>query len=165
MSKAFKKDDDDDAVPLFARRAPLPEGVANYVTPFGLTALRSEQQALESELGEAATDPSLRAISKAKLAAIAQRIACAVLVDPSPQDHAVVRFGATVELLDAAGKSRRYAIVGVDEANASSGKIAFVAPLARALLGKRVGDVVLVRAPHGDDELEIVRIEYASMHT
>ncbi len=118
----------------------------------------------KGELSEGASDPTRRAISKAKLAELAQRIASAVLVDPSQQDHAVVRFGATVELLDASGKSRRYAIVGVDEARVSSGKVAFVTPLARALLGKRVGDVVLVRAPHGDDELEIVRIEYASTH-
>jgi transcription elongation factor GreB len=49
--------------------------------------------------------------------------------------------------------------VGVDEADAASGRVAFVAPLARALLGKRVGDAVTLRTPRGEEELEVVAIE------
>jgi transcription elongation GreA/GreB family factor len=51
-------------------------------------------------------------------------------------------------------------IVGVDEADPSAGLVAFVAPLARALLGRRVGEAVTVRAPKGDGELAIVSIDY-----
>jgi transcription elongation factor GreB len=160
VSKAFKKDDDTEA-PLIAPRAPLPAGVPNYVTHFGLLSLRREHAEIARELSASEADASVRAALKARLSEVAQRIACAVPVDPSQQNHDEVRFGARVELRTAAGQSLRYRIVGVDEANATLGKIAFVAPLARALLGKRVGDEVRVRAPHGDDELEITRIDYA----
>jgi transcription elongation factor GreB len=51
-------------------------------------------------------------------------------------------------------------LVGVDEANPAAGLIAFVAPLARALLGRRVGDVVTVRAPGGGEEVEVVALAY-----
>jgi transcription elongation factor GreB len=54
----------------------------------------------------------------------------------------------------------RYTIVGVDEADAAQQRIAFVSPLARALLGRTVGDTVRLRAPRGDRELEIVAIAY-----
>ena len=58
---------------------------------------------------------------------------------------------------------RRIDIVGVDEADASSGRIAFVAPLARALLGKRPGDVVTFRTPRGEEELEVVSVTYGAL--
>jgi transcription elongation factor GreB len=59
-----------------------------------------------------------------------------------------------------AGALCTFQLVGVDEANASEGRIAFVAPLARALLGKRTGEAALVRTPQGEEELELVRFEY-----
>ena len=58
------------------------------------------------------------------------------------------------------GGERRYEIVGVDEADVAHGRVAFVAPLARALLGKRVGDVALLRTPRGEEELEVLAIDY-----
>jgi transcription elongation factor GreB len=76
---------------------------------------------------------------------------------PAPSD---ARFGAEVTVRNLAGAVRSYRIVGVDEADASRSAIAFVAPLARALLGKRVGDVALVVTPAGEDELEILAIRY-----
>ena len=54
-------------------------------------------------------------------------------------------------------------IVGVDEADATNGRIAFVAPLARALLGKRPGDVVTFRTPRGEEELEVVSVTYGAL--
>ncbi|MGC4087651.1 MAG: GreA/GreB family elongation factor [Polyangiaceae bacterium] len=161
MSKAFKKDDEAEA-PLLARRAPLPDGVPNYVTASGLRALHAEHAALLSGPGEASAleDAARRMALKARLAELEQRLSSAVLVDPHAGPSDQVRFGASVELLDADGKRRAYRIVGVDEADPSQGRVAFVAPLARALLGKRVGDAVLVRAPHGEDELELTRIDY-----
>ena len=59
-----------------------------------------------------------------------------------------------------AGNERTIQIVGVDEADAASGKIAFTAPLARALLGKTTGESATVRAPRGDEELEVLVIRY-----
>ena len=161
MSKAFKKDEDD-APPLVLHRAPLPEGTPNYVTHTGLAALRAEHAALSRELSDldAEAAATTRAQLKARLAELEERLASARLVDPSEQSHDEVRFGARVELIDASGKPQRFRIVGVDEANAREGRIAFTAPLARALLGKRVGDAALVRTPHGEEELELVGIEY-----
>ena len=70
-----------------------------------------------------------------------------------------MRFGAHVRVESEEGE-RRYQIVGVDEADAARGRIAFVSPLARALLGRRVGDVVRVRLPRGEQELEVVAIAW-----
>ena len=58
------------------------------------------------------------------------------------------------------GAIRHVQIVGVDEANPGAGLVAFVAPLARALLGRRVGESATVRAPGGAEELEVVTIDY-----
>ena len=60
-------------------------------------------------------------------------------------------------------QARQIDIVGVDEADATSGRIAFVAPLARALLGKRAGDVVTLRTPRGEEELEVVSVTYDAL--
>ena len=87
------------------------------------------------------------------------RIATAVLVPP-PADRDEVRFGATVTTRDENGAARVVSIVGVDESDPAADLVAFVAPLARALLGHRVGDVVTVRTPRGEDRLEIVSVDY-----
>jgi transcription elongation factor GreB len=97
----------------------------------------------------------------ARLGALDARIASAVVVDATtlPQDE--VRFSAVVTLRSESGDVRRYRIVGVDEADAPSGRITFVAPLSRQLMGKRVGDWVLVTRSGAETELEIVSIEYS----
>jgi transcription elongation GreA/GreB family factor len=71
-----------------------------------------------------------------------------------PQDHDVFRFGATVSVARDDGRQQTFRIVGEDEADPSRGSISHVSPLARAMFGKRVGD--LVRA--GDAEAEILGI-------
>ena len=72
-----------------------------------------------------------------------------------------MRFGAEVTVRAEDGSERSYRLVGVDEAEPAAGSIAFVSPLARALLGKRLGDVVTVRTPRAEEELEILKVEYA----
>jgi transcription elongation factor GreB len=167
MSKAFTKDDDAGDVPAFvSRRAPLPAGTPNYVTERGLSLLRTElQQEQERWLarvpeGSDAERARAAALHAARSAELEQRIASAQLVDSSAQPRDEVRFGASVTLRSEAGAERRYRIVGVDEADAAQGAIAFVAPLARSLLGKRVGDVCVVKTPAGEDELELLEIRY-----
>ena len=71
-----------------------------------------------------------------------------------------VVFGATVKIADEAGKESRYQIVGEDEADSKSGLISINSPIARALIGKKEGDVVEVTAPGGTRELEILGVEY-----
>ncbi len=95
-----------------------------------------------------------------RVALLEERIAGAELVDPAKQPQDEVRFGATVTLRGSSGAERRYRIVGVDEADPARGAIAFTSPLARALSGKGVGEEARVRTPGGQDDVEIVRIDY-----
>lgn len=172
MSKAFTRDDAPGEPVVIPSRAPLPPGVPNYVTDRGMALLRLEQTNLEAERARLAAgkgeDEAERrrrmAVLDARIAELNARIASAVVVDRQSQPQDEVRFGASVRLRPTAEngpfEERHYHIVGVDEADAASGRIAFVAPIARAILGKRVGDVASVHTARGDEELEIVSIEY-----
>jgi transcription elongation factor GreB len=85
----------------------------------------------------------------------------AKVVDPASQpDRDVVRFGATVELTDEEDARRTFTLVGDDEADASAGRIAWGSPVARALVGARVGDERTVRLPAGEKSWEVVAISY-----
>jgi transcription elongation factor GreB len=144
MSKAFMKEDGPDEPVLIRHRPTLPEGVPNYVTPRGLETLRAEFNS--SKPG-------------ARRSELERRIGAAVIGAP-PADRGEARFGARVTMRDQNDQLRQVQIVGVDEADPASRMIAFVAPLARALLGRRVGDSVTARTPGGAEQLEIVAIEY-----
>ena len=166
MSKAFKGDDASEAPVVVPPRAPLPPGVENYVTARGLAALKAEHERLlvERARAEGSGDDGdrarLLAVLGERVAAVEDRLATARPVDPASQPHDEVRFGATVTVRADSGEERRYHIVGVDEADVADGQVAFVAPLARALLGKHAGDTAVVRTPQGEEELEVVRVEY-----
>lgn len=167
MSKAFTKDDDAGEPPaVVARRPPLPEGVPNYVTARGLGLLRSELATLQRSWAERVAAGSeveqARAAAQhaATMAELEARIASAVLVDSAAQPQDQARFGARVRVRNGSGAVKTYRIVGVDEADAGEGAVAFVAPLARALLGKRAGDLAEVRTPAGLDEVEVLDIDY-----
>jgi transcription elongation factor GreB len=165
VSKAFTKDDDGGEVIIAPRRAPLPFGVPNYVTPRGLSLLQAELSALgrvQPDVAEASELERARALQlhQARVSELESRIHGAIVVSPEHQPRDEVRFGAKVTVRSGAGAERTYRLVGVDEADAERGLLAFVSPLARALLGKRVGEVALVSTPAGEDELEIARILY-----
>ena len=160
MSKAFTDEEAAPAPPIVRPRAPLPEGVPNYVTPRGLELLRAELDELAgappSDEGDlAAGDAAALAQRRADLEA---RIASAEIV-ATPEDEKTIRFGAHVTVDGTAGE-RRWQIVGVDEADAAQGRISFVSPIARALLGREAGDTVRVHTPRGDEELEVVAVDY-----
>ncbi|MFO0573595.1 MAG: GreA/GreB family elongation factor [Polyangia bacterium] len=172
MSKAFTKDEGAASEPvLVPPRAPLPDGVPNYVTARGLQLLRTELAELDAERTRTEAEPDEEArrrglaVLQARRAELDARLRSAVLVDLAAQPRSEVRFGAEVTVRTAAGAQRTYAIVGVDEARAGAGsdrnRIAFTAPLARALLGRRVGDLCTVRTPRGEEELEILAVAYA----
>ncbi len=72
-------------------------------------------------------------------------------------------FGATVTVADTDGHESTYAIVGIDEADAARGRIAWISPMARALLKAREGDVVSVHTPDGRREVEIVDVRYVAL--
>jgi len=164
VSKAFTDEETAEAPAIVPPRAPLPAGVPNYVTARGLAQLRGELAALDAEgvAAERIADEKTRARAHAALAerraALAARLASAELVTPPAAPTDVVRFGATVTVAGPGGR-RRFRLVGVDEADGRAA-IAFVAPLARALLGRRVGDTVRFRSPRGEEELEIAAIDY-----
>jgi len=165
MSKAFTKDDDQADAPLvLTRRAPLPLGTPNYVTARGLALLQAELATERSRVPAPSDRDAERAREAARQAArtaeVEQRLASAVLVESRAQPQEEVRFGASVRFETEAGVERRVRIVGVDEANAAEGTVAFVAPLARSLLGKRAGDAALLKTPGGEEELTVLEIDY-----
>ena len=85
----------------------------------------------------------------------------AKVVDPAKQeDRDQVRFGATVEVADERDSRRTLTIVGDDETDASAGRIGWSAPLARALIGAKVGDERIVRLPAGEKSYEVIAILY-----
>jgi len=92
---------------------------------------------------------------------IQRQLAGAEVVDTSALQSDRVIFGATVVLQDSETDNEvTYQIVGVDEANVKEGKISIISPLARALIGKKVGDLVEVRTPNNDREYEVVRFSF-----
>jgi transcription elongation factor GreB len=102
----------------------------------------------------------LREIDR-RLGYLARIMKQAKVVDPARQEaRDQVRFGATVELADEDDNRRSLTIVGDDEAEASAGRIGWSAPLARALIGARVGDERIVRLPAGEKSYEVLAITY-----
>ena len=98
----------------------------------------------------------------ARLKYLTTRLEEVKIVDQAPADKSRVFFGAWVEVADANDERKTYRIVGADENDSAKGLISVDAPVARALLGKQAGDVVGLRLPGGDAELEILRIWYGS---
>lgn len=167
MSRAFVKDDAPDGHVVIPPRPELPPGVANYVTPRGLGLLREELADLESQRGRLQAGPRDSAdrsrelaVLKGRIQQLEERIASARLVDPASQPEGEVRFGATVLLTAEDGAHRELTIVGVDESDPSSGRITFLAPVARRLTGLRTGDSVPMPTPRGDRPFRIEQIEY-----
>jgi transcription elongation factor GreB len=92
---------------------------------------------------------------------LSKRLDSAVVVRTAEVQKAdEVRFGATVAVVDENGKNSRYQIVGPDEADPGVGRISFESPLGRSLMKKKLGDVIVVRRPAGEIEVEILSIEY-----
>jgi transcription elongation factor GreB len=92
---------------------------------------------------------------------LSKRLDNAEVVDPARQEIVgQVFFGATVTFCDAAGEEATYQIVGVDEADAGSGRISWLSPLARALMKAREGATVRFQSPAGPREIDIVAIRY-----
>jgi transcription elongation factor GreB len=96
-----------------------------------------------------------------RLSYLSKVMKSAKVVDPASQEQRdTVRFGATVELADEDDDRRILTLVGEDEADASSGQISWAAPIARTLIGAKVGDERLVRLPSGEKSYEVMRITY-----
>lgn len=103
-----------------------------------------------------------QSFAEGRIAEIEGKLANANIIDVTKTDaNGKVVFGATVEIEDLdSGKTVTYQIVGEDEANIKEGRISVGSPIARALIGKEEGDSVIVKAPGGDVEYEILSVQY-----
>lgn len=96
-----------------------------------------------------------------RVAELEDKLARADVIDTSKLDGDRVKFGATVTVLDEETEvESRYKIVGEDEADVADGKISITSPIARALIGKELEDVVEVAAPGGAKSFEILKVEF-----
>lgn len=159
MSVAFTREED-----VEAQAAHLPDRPIsphpNLVTASGLAALdaalaeaRAAWQAAQAQ-GDVAADRSAMARAARDLRYWSARRASAELFEPDLAPG-VMGFGRTASLRREDGRRQRYRIVGEDEADAGKGSVSYVSPLARALAGKRAGDVVEVAGK----EIEVVGVE------
>jgi transcription elongation factor GreB len=187
VSKAFVReaeDSDDDGEDVGA--APLPAGTRNYITPAGYRRLKDELvQLLNVERPEVVRTVSwaasngdrsengdyiygkkrLREIDR-RIRFLTKRLDVAEVVDPGaraasgePTDQ--IFFGATVRYATHDGSQHEIRIVGVDEVDPARGMVSWVAPIARALLRAREGDVVQLQTPAGPESLEVLEVRYA----
>src|SRR5688572_33495728 len=97
---------------------------------------------------------------EATIADLEDKLARAMIIDPTTLSGDKVVFGATVTLLDEDEKKVRYQLVGQQEADARVGRISYNSPLGRALIGREVGDEVEVTTPAGDRYYEVAKIEF-----
>jgi len=166
MSRAFVKESDEDLVAGELPERPVPAH-ANYVTPHGMEQLRARVRELAEQHEQLKAEAADDSEAKRKLREVERdqryfnaQLERAELVDPAKQPHGEVRFGATVQVEDEDGKAQTFSIVGDDEADVAAGKISWGTPLARSLLGAKVGDTVKWQRPAGVTEVEIVAIDY-----
>jgi transcription elongation factor GreA len=97
---------------------------------------------------------------EAMISDLEDRVSRAQIIDPTTLSGDKVVFGATVTVVDEEEKSLRYQIVGLAESDAKIGRISYESPLARALIGKRVGEEVEVTVPSGDRFYLIEKVEF-----
>ena len=159
------KEEDQEEAPFIPPRAALPLGATNYVTAVGRQQLLDEKKALEAEkaglaLEDEAEQRKVMAVVNGKLRLLAERIRSARVLYP-PESPDEVRFGAKVTL-NVVGKNikQQFQIVGVDEADVKRQKIAFVSPMARAIIGKKVGQVAQLKLGSEVRELQVLDIVY-----
>ena len=159
----------------------MAEPKPRFITPEGLKRIKAEYDELfaverpkivetvswAASLGDRSENADylygkrrLREIDR-RLAHLSRIMKSAKVVNPADQpSRDQVRFGATVEVADEDDNRRTLTIVGDDETDASAGRIGWSAPLARALIGAKVGDERIVRLPVGEKSYEIVSIAY-----
>lgn len=183
MSKAFVKEDaEPEEEEAEEQGIPLPTG-KNYITPQGIARLRDEMKRLLDEerpvvvrtVSWAASNgdrsengdylygkKKLREIDK-RIRFLTKRLEIAQVINPLEQKGDTVLFGATVMVEDEDGKRRKYSIVGVDETDVANGRISWISPIGKALLQAQKGEVITLRTPKGEEDLEIVDVKYVDL--
>ena len=154
-------------------RVPMtPEGHATLTAE--LAALKAERPKISQEIGIARDHGDLKenaeyhaakdkqGMCEARIAEIEDRLARAEVIDPSTLGGDRVKFGAFVELEDMDnGKVVTYRLVGADESDIKQGKISITSPVARAIVGKEVGDEVQVQTPGGVRNYEVSDVRWS----
>jgi transcription elongation factor GreB len=162
------------------RWRPPQKSSSPYITPQGAQALKAELKHLWGEvrpevvraLAAAAAEgdrsenaeytyrkKQLGGIDR-RIRYLSRRLDVLQVIDRIPEDRCRVRFGAWVSLKCSGAPDRRYRIVGADEIDAGKGWISIDSPVARALLGRRVGDEIEVRLPDGNSLFEVLEVHY-----
>ena len=184
MSKAFTREDDnapEDDFDPDEEANPIPPGSKNYLTPHGWRRMRdeltwlvkTERPAVTSvvswaaKLGDRSENADyqygkkrLREIDR-RIRYLTKRLEAAEVVDPAIREETdQVFFGATVTYAMASGGEQTVSIVGIDETDPAKHYVSWISPVARALIKCREGDVVHLRTPGGDEELEILEVAY-----
>jgi transcription elongation factor GreB len=180
MSKAFTKEQDGPEEEELDEPSASVAGGKNYITPHGARRLRDELKRLHdverpevvrvvswaasngdrSENGDYLYGKKkLREIDK-RIRFISKRLEAAEIINPLEQKADQVLFGATVTVKNEDEQKLRYQIVGVDEIDISKRRVSWLSPIGKALLQARVGDVVTLRTPKGEEDLEIIKISY-----
>jgi transcription elongation factor GreB len=171
MSKAFTRESESDPAPARSRRprTVLPPGVLNYITTQGAAALRAElDHLLEQRRGQAASSAATtaahgdgdRASLQVRIEHLEDALGTVVVVPSPPQPWDCVRFGASVRVRVRDGAEAAYRIVGVDETDSARNWVSWRSPVGAALLRARLGQRVRVPLLDGDQELEILGIDY-----
>ena len=152
----------------------------NYITPEGAAKLQEELRELKYDERPKLVDTiawaaangdrsenadyiygkrRLREIDK-RIEFLIKRLELAEVIDPSKVKSKTVRFGATVTILDEDDKEKRYKIVGVDEIDLDKGHISWKSPIGSALLNKSPGDLITVKTPKGERDIEVINIKF-----
>lgn len=166
MSRGFVKEDDLEHAGTDLPERPLSEH-PNYVTSLGLQQLQQQVERLGQErqqLLPRKDDPTVSqrlGMVERDIRYFEARLEQVIVVEPSTQPSDKVLFGATVSVEDENGEPQVFTIVGEDEADIAAHKVSWVSPLARALLGHKVGENVTWKRPAGNMILEITNIDYS----
>ena len=183
MSKAITREDDapEDDFDGDEDANPIPPGSKNYLTPHGWRRMRDELTWLvkterpqvtsvvswAAKLGDRSENADyqygkkrLREIDR-RIRYLTKRLEAAEVVDPAIREETdQVFFGATVTYSSSSGEEQTVRIVGIDETDPARRYVSWISPVARALIKCREGDVVHLRTPGGDEELEILEVRY-----
>ena len=170
MSRAFVRESDDrPELPVARPASALPLGAKNYITLDGAERLRAELAQLVTTERPPLVGRSDDPEAKRRLLALNQRIEeltdtlNSVEIVPPPENVTdIVRFGARVTVRNRAGDELTYRIIGVDEADFDEDSVSWISPIARALMGRQVGDRVWFKSPAGDDELTVLSVSYGA---
>jgi len=164
MSRGFVKEDDLEHAGTDVPERPI-SAQPNYVTANGYALLQEESQqldlarrALEANKDAPSGQEQLAIINR-DLRYISARLESALLTKPDAASEQVL-FGATVAVEDEEGVQHTYAIVGEDEADIKANKVSWTSPLAKALIGHKIGESVIWQRPAGNANLEIIKITY-----